>query len=52
MWVTFAAGYAAVYEALVIVLIGVILYAFLKAHREDSGHVPPARQSTGLRGAS
>ncbi len=34
MWVTFAAGYAAVYQALVIVLAGVILYAFLKARRE------------------
>ncbi|MFZ0050045.1 MAG: hypothetical protein WAL16_29725, partial [Streptosporangiaceae bacterium] len=39
MWVTFAAGYAAVYQALVIVLAGVILYAFLKARRERLGQV-------------
>ena len=31
MWVTFAAGYAAVYQALVIVLVGVVLYAFIKS---------------------
>ena len=37
MWVTFAAGYAAVYQALVIVLVGVVLYAFLKAGRERAG---------------
>ena len=42
MWVTFAAGYAAVYQALVIVLVGVILYAFLKARRERLGQVPAA----------
>ena len=40
MWVTFAAGYAAVYQALVIVLVGVVIYAFLKAGRERSGQVP------------
>jgi basic amino acid/polyamine antiporter, APA family len=40
MWVTFAAGYQSVYQALLLVLAGVILYAFLKAHREDSGQVP------------
>ena len=40
MWVTFAAGYAAVYQAMVIVLIGVILYAFIKSHRERTGQVP------------
>lgn len=34
MWATFAAGYSAVYEAMVVVLIGIILYAFLKARRE------------------
>ena len=37
MWVTFAAGDAAVYQALVIVLAGIILYAFLKARREQTG---------------
>ena len=39
MWVTFAAGYAAVYQALVIVLVGVVIYAFLKAGRERAGQV-------------
>jgi basic amino acid/polyamine antiporter, APA family len=40
MWVTFAAGYQSVYQSLIIVLIGVVLYAFLKARREDTGQVP------------
>jgi basic amino acid/polyamine antiporter, APA family len=40
MWVTFAAGYQSVYQALILVLAGVILYAFLKAFREDTGQVP------------
>jgi cbb3-type cytochrome oxidase subunit 3 len=35
MWVTFAAGYQSVYQSLIIVLIGVVLYAFLKARREN-----------------
>ena len=39
MWVTFAAGYQSVYQALILVLAGVVLYAFLKAHREDTGQV-------------
>ncbi|GAA5167210.1 MULTISPECIES: APC family permease [Amycolatopsis] len=33
MWITFAAGYAAVYQALVLLLIGLVLYAFLNARR-------------------
>jgi basic amino acid/polyamine antiporter, APA family len=33
MWVTFAAGYAAVYEAMVVLVLGIILYAILKARR-------------------
>jgi basic amino acid/polyamine antiporter, APA family len=40
MWVTFAAGYQSVYQALILVLAGVVIYAFLKAHREDAGQVP------------
>ena len=63
MWVTFAAGYAAVYEALVAVLIGVIFYAFLKAWRERDGQVAapveaspiegsPIEASPGTRGAA
>lgn len=31
MWVTFASGYSAVYQALVIVCAGIVLYAFIKA---------------------
>jgi basic amino acid/polyamine antiporter, APA family len=39
MWVTFAAGYQAVYQALVVVLAGVVVYAFLNAQRERAGEV-------------
>jgi basic amino acid/polyamine antiporter, APA family len=39
MWVTFAAGYQSVYQALILVLAGVVLYAFLKARRENSGEI-------------
>jgi basic amino acid/polyamine antiporter, APA family len=39
MWVTFAAGYQSVYQALIVVLIGIVLYAFLKARRERLGQV-------------
>jgi basic amino acid/polyamine antiporter, APA family len=34
MWVAFAAGYSAVYQAMVVVLTGIVLYAFVRAHRE------------------
>jgi APA family basic amino acid/polyamine antiporter len=40
LWVTFAAGYQAVYQAMVLVLVGVPIYAFLKARRERSDEVP------------
>jgi len=40
MWVTFAAGFAAVYQALVAILAGLIIYPFLKARRERLGEVP------------
>ena len=39
LWVTFAAGYQSVYQALILVLAGVVLYAFLKARRENTGQV-------------
>jgi APA family basic amino acid/polyamine antiporter len=39
LWVTFAAGYSAVYQAMVVVLAGVILYAFLNARREPRAAV-------------
>jgi basic amino acid/polyamine antiporter, APA family len=48
MWVTFAAGFAAVYQAMVIVLIGIIVYAFLKAQRERAGQVTPPQDVTEL----
>ena len=37
MWVTFASGYQAVYQALVVLLAGLILYAFLNARRQRLG---------------
>ena len=40
VWVTFAAGYQAVYQALILVLAGIILYAFLNARRERLGQIP------------
>ena len=42
----FAAGYAAVYQAMVVVLLGVILYAFLKARRERLGQVAAPAEAT------
>ena len=37
MWVTFAAGYQAVYQALLLLLVGIPIYSFLKARRERMG---------------
>ena len=37
MWVTFASGYQTVYQALVVLLAGLILYAFLNARRQRMG---------------
>ena len=37
MWVTFASGYLAVYQALVAILVGLIVYAFLNARRQRLG---------------
>lgn len=39
LWVTFASGYASVYQAMLLILIGVPLYGFLKARRERLGQV-------------
>ena len=45
MWVTFASGY----QALVVILLGIILYAFLNARREDRGQIPePADNPAGV----
>ncbi len=40
MWVTFASGYQVVYQALVVMMAGLILYAFLNARRERLGEAP------------
>jgi basic amino acid/polyamine antiporter, APA family len=40
LWVAFAAGYSAVYQAMVVVLVGIILYAFIRAHEENTGRIP------------
>ena len=37
MWVTFASGYQVVYQALVVILAGLVLYAFLNARRQRAG---------------
>ncbi len=37
MWVTFASGYQVVYQAIVVVLAGFILYAFMNARRQRLG---------------
>jgi len=37
LWVTFASGYQVVYQALVVILAGLILYAFLNARRQRLG---------------
>ena len=37
LWVTIAAGYQAVYQAMLLLLIGIPIYAFLKARRERRG---------------
>jgi APA family basic amino acid/polyamine antiporter len=37
MWVTFASGYQVVYQALVVIMVGLVLYAFLNARRERLG---------------
>jgi APA family basic amino acid/polyamine antiporter len=40
LWVTFAAGYQSVYQSMLLLLLGLPVYAFLKAHRERTGQVP------------
>lgn len=37
LWVTFASGYQVVYQALVVILFGMILFAFLNARRQRLG---------------
>ena len=45
LWVTFAAGYQAVYQALLLLLVGIPIYAFLKARKERLGQVPEPDES-------
>lgn len=47
LWVTFAAGYQAVYQAMVLVLIGVPIYAFLKARKERRGEIAEPQEFAG-----
>jgi APA family basic amino acid/polyamine antiporter len=39
LWVTFASGYQSVYQAMLLLLAGLPVYAFLKARRERLGQV-------------
>jgi APA family basic amino acid/polyamine antiporter len=39
LWVTFASGYQSVYQAMLLLLLGLPVYAFLKARRERLGQV-------------
>ena len=39
LWVTFASGYQSVYQAMLLILIGLPIYTFLKARRERLGQV-------------
>jgi APA family basic amino acid/polyamine antiporter len=40
LWVTAASGYQAVYQAMILILVGVPIYAFLKARKEREGTAP------------
>ncbi len=39
LWVTFASGYQVVYQALLVLLVGLVFYAFLNARRQRLGEV-------------
>ena len=51
LWVTFTAGYQAVYQALLLLLVGIPIYAFLKARRERLGLVAEPVEEAALTGA-
>jgi APA family basic amino acid/polyamine antiporter len=40
LWVTFASGYQSVYQAMLLLLVGIPIYSFLKARRERLGLAP------------
>ena len=46
MWVTFASGYQVVYQALVVIMAGLIMYAFLNARRQRLGEVAEPKESS------
>jgi basic amino acid/polyamine antiporter, APA family len=46
LWVTFASGYQSVYQAMLLVLVGIPIYGFLKARRERLGLVPEPVERT------
>ena len=49
LWVTFAAGYQSVYQSMLLLLLGVPIYALLKARRERLGQVAaPVEVATNL----
>lgn len=52
LWVAFTAGYQSVYQAMLLLLIGIPIYAFLKARRERLGQVaePSEQIDTDLEG--
>ena len=52
MWVTFAAGYQAVYQTMLLLLVGIPLYGFLKARRERTGQVAPPVELTEVTAAA
>jgi APA family basic amino acid/polyamine antiporter len=52
LWVTFAAGYQAVYQALLLLLVGIPIYAFLKARKERLGQVPEPDETLSDAGAA
>ena len=39
LWVTFAAGYQSVYQSMLLLLLGIPVYGFLKARRERLGQI-------------
>jgi APA family basic amino acid/polyamine antiporter len=39
MWVTFSSGYLAVYQTVLLLMVGIPIYSFLKARRERLGMV-------------
>jgi APA family basic amino acid/polyamine antiporter len=48
LWVAFTAGYQSVYQAMLLLLVGIPIYAFLKARRERLGEVPEPHDPVGV----